>query len=194
VTQHLDRIWTLNCFNNSHGFRRAFDIIPLGLVSLSNYLSNHMWIIENEVRTRPEWPIQGKLVLEAEADSKSCWTGPPASIGCLGWSLLPPPLPLSTSWPSPMFLTNITSLCRNLFSKVWKGPLKNELTSKLSCHLRARVIGPCIIDGGIVGAPERVMSSSVGIDSSHRLSRIVITWLSSRNVETPNETWWLWWC
>jgi hypothetical protein len=109
---------------------------------------------------RPRWPVQGRLVPEAEADSKSCWTGPPASIGRPGWSSLPPPLPLSSSWPSPMFLINMISLGSNLFSKVWKGSLKNELTSKLSCRLRAQVIGPCIMDGGTTGASKRVMSSS----------------------------------
>ena len=36
VTQHLDRFWTLTCFDNSCGFQRAFDERPLGLASLSN--------------------------------------------------------------------------------------------------------------------------------------------------------------
>jgi hypothetical protein len=40
-----------------------------------------MWIIENGVRMRPERPFYGRLVLEAEADSKSCWTGPLACVG-----------------------------------------------------------------------------------------------------------------
>ena len=65
-----------------------------------------------------------------------------------------------SSWPYPMFLINITSLGSNLFSKVWKGLLKNELTSKLSCHLWAQVNGPCIMVGGSAGASEGVISSS----------------------------------
>jgi hypothetical protein len=36
VTQHPDKIWMLICFDNSYGFRRAFDVRPLGLASLSN--------------------------------------------------------------------------------------------------------------------------------------------------------------
>jgi hypothetical protein len=73
---------------------------------------------------------------------------------------LPPPLPLSSSWPSPIFLRNITLLDSNLFSKVWKGSLKNELTFKFSCRIRAWVIGPCMMVGGSAGASEEAMSSS----------------------------------
>ena len=32
---------------------KRFCVRPLGLASLSNYLSNHMWIIENGVQMRP---------------------------------------------------------------------------------------------------------------------------------------------
>ena len=53
VMQHLDKFWTLTRFDNSCGFRRAFDVRLLALASLSNYLSNHMWIVENGVRMRP---------------------------------------------------------------------------------------------------------------------------------------------
>jgi hypothetical protein len=73
---------------------------------------------------------------------------------------LPLSLPSSSSWPSPMFLRNITSLGSSLFSKVWKRSLKNELTSKFSWCIRARVIELCILVGGSVGASEEVMSSS----------------------------------
>jgi hypothetical protein len=118
VMQHLDRIWMLTCFDNLCVFWRAFDVRPLGLASLSNQLSNHMWIIQNGARTRPGWLVQGRLVLETEADLNSCWAKPPTSIGRPGWSSSPPPLPLSSSWPSPIFLINITSLGSNLFSKV----------------------------------------------------------------------------
>ena len=53
VTQHLDRFWMLTCFDNSYGFQRDFDVRLLGLSFLSNYLSNHMWIVKNGVRMRP---------------------------------------------------------------------------------------------------------------------------------------------
>jgi hypothetical protein len=36
VTQHLDRIWMLTCFDNYYGVQRAFDVRPLGLAYLSN--------------------------------------------------------------------------------------------------------------------------------------------------------------
>jgi hypothetical protein len=35
-----------------------------------------MWIIKNEVRMRPGRPFYCRLVLMAEADSNSDWTGP----------------------------------------------------------------------------------------------------------------------
>jgi hypothetical protein len=73
---------------------------------------------------------------------------------------LPLSLPPSSLWPSPIFLRNITSLGSSIFSKVWKGSLKNELTSKFSWRIRAQVIGPCMLVGGSVGASEGVMSLS----------------------------------
>jgi hypothetical protein len=76
VSQHPDRFWTLTCFDDSCWFRRAFDVKPLGLASLSNYLSIHMWIIENRVWMRPGHPFYCRLVLMAETDSNSDWTGP----------------------------------------------------------------------------------------------------------------------
>jgi len=118
-----------------------------------------MWIIKNRVQMRPEWPVYCRLVLEAKTDSKSCWTGPPACVGRPCLSSSPPPLPISSSWPYPIFLSNITSLGSNQFSKVWKGSLKDKLTSKFSCHIRAQVIGPCIMVGGSAGASEGVISS-----------------------------------
>ena len=60
-----------------------------------------------------------------------------------------------------MFLSKITSLGSSLFSKVWKGSLKNELTYKLSWRIRAWVIGPCITVGGSAGTSKGVMSSSL---------------------------------
>ena len=36
VTQHLDRFWTLICFDNYHRFQKDFDVRPLVLTSLSN--------------------------------------------------------------------------------------------------------------------------------------------------------------
>jgi hypothetical protein len=44
-----------------------------------------MWIIENGVRMRPERPFYCKLVLMAEADSNSDWTGPLAWLGRPCW-------------------------------------------------------------------------------------------------------------
>ena len=58
---------------------------PLGLDSLSNYLSFHMWIIENGVRMRPGRPFYCRLVLMAEADSNSDWTRPLAWLGRPCW-------------------------------------------------------------------------------------------------------------
>ena len=36
VMQHLDKFWTLTRFDNSCGFRRAFDVRLLALASLLN--------------------------------------------------------------------------------------------------------------------------------------------------------------
>ena len=160
VMQHPNRFWTLTCFDDSHWLLLSLDLKPKLLVSLWNYLSIHMWIVENGAQMRPGWPVYVRLVLEVEADSKSCWTGPSAFVGRPCWSSLPPYLPPSSSWLSPIFLRNITSLGSSLFSKVWKGSLKNELTSKFSSRIRARVIGPCILFGASTGASEGVMSSS----------------------------------
>ena len=44
-----------------------------------------MWINENRVRMCPRCPFYCRLVLKAEADSKSSWTGPPAWLGCPYW-------------------------------------------------------------------------------------------------------------
>ena len=49
---------------------------PLGLASLSNYLSIYTWFIKNGVQIRPERPFYYRLVLMAEADLNSDWTGP----------------------------------------------------------------------------------------------------------------------
>ena len=67
--------------------------------------------------------------------SKSSWTGPPAYVGRPCWSSPPPHLPPSLTWPSSMFLNRITPLGSNLFSKLYKGSFKNEVTYKFSCHI-----------------------------------------------------------
>ena len=90
---------------------------------------------------RPGHPFYCSLVLKAEVDSKSSWTGPPACLRHSCWSFSPPHLSPCTSRPSPMFLSKITSLGSNLFSKLWKGSLRNELTSKFNHRSRARVVG-----------------------------------------------------
>ena len=77
-----------------------------------------------------------------------------------------------------MFLSRITSLGSSLFSKIWKGSLKNELTSKLSWRIRARVIGPCMTVGGSAGTSEGVMSSSV-----HELAPSTCVLLLSKNFD-----------
>jgi hypothetical protein len=64
---------------------------PLGLASLSNYLSIHIWIIENRVWMRPRHLFYCRLVLMAEADSNSDWTGPLAWLGRPCW---PPESPM----------------------------------------------------------------------------------------------------
>ena len=81
VSQHPDRFWMLTYFNDSYWFRRAFDMRLIGLASLSNYLSIHIWIIKNGVRMWPGHPFYYTLVLEPEMDSNSSWTGPPAWLG-----------------------------------------------------------------------------------------------------------------
>jgi hypothetical protein len=71
--QRPDRFWTLTCFDDYYWLRTDFDVGPLGLASLSNKLSIHIWIIKNGVRTRPGWPVQGILVLDSEVDSSLIW-------------------------------------------------------------------------------------------------------------------------
>jgi len=51
VSQHLTRFWTLTCFDNSRWLRTNLDVKPKSLVSLSNYLSMQLWIVENRVYT-----------------------------------------------------------------------------------------------------------------------------------------------
>jgi hypothetical protein len=40
-----------------------------------------MWIIENEVRIRPDCPFYYRLVLEPEMDSNLIWIEPPTWLG-----------------------------------------------------------------------------------------------------------------
>ena len=51
------------------------------MVALSNYLSIHMWIIENRVRTQSGRPFYYTLFLEPEMDSNLTWIGPPTWLG-----------------------------------------------------------------------------------------------------------------
>ena len=129
-----------------------------------------MWIVKNGVRTRPCDQFYDRLVLKPEMGSNFSWTGPPPweiRIGCTCWTSSSPWLVcdgvMSSSWPSHMFLSKITSLGSSLFSKVWKGSLKNELSCKLSWRILAQVIGPCMTVGGSAGTSEGVMSSSAWI-------------------------------
>ena len=142
-----------------------------------------MWIIENKVQMRPGHPFYCSLVLKAEVDSKSSWTGPPACLRSC-WSFSPPHLSPCTSRPSPMFLSKITSLGSNLFSKLWKGSLRNELTSKFNHCSRARVVGPCIMVGGSTGATKGVMPSSPGCGVASRGWRAKLT--------AAAACWWEW--
>ena len=75
-----------------------------------------MWIIRNEVQTHPGWLVYGRLILEAEADSNSCWTGPPVCVGRPCWSSSPQPrsgiivLVTRVLPPSPPYKTCLSSL------------------------------------------------------------------------------------
>jgi hypothetical protein len=51
------------------------------LVSLSNYLSIHMWIVNNGVCMRPGHLFYYTLLLETEMDSNLTWIGPPTWLG-----------------------------------------------------------------------------------------------------------------
>jgi hypothetical protein len=52
ATQHLDRFWTSTSFDDSHRPRYYFDMRPVPLEDLSNYLSNHIKNVPNGVRMR----------------------------------------------------------------------------------------------------------------------------------------------
>jgi len=80
ATQRPDRFWMSICFDDSRWLRWNFDVGPLPLVILSNYLSIHTWIVENEVRMQPGRPFYYKLLLKPEMDLSLTWIGPPTWI------------------------------------------------------------------------------------------------------------------
>jgi hypothetical protein len=78
--QRPDIFWKSICFDNSYWFWWNFDVGP-PLVSLSNYLFMHMWIIENGVRMRPGRPFYYTLLLKPEMDLNLTWIGSPTWLG-----------------------------------------------------------------------------------------------------------------
>jgi hypothetical protein len=87
MKQRRDRFWRLTCSDDSHQLRWNFDVGPLPLVILSNYLSIHLWIVINRVCMQPGRPFYYTLHLEPKMDSNLTWIGPPT---WLGHAYLPP--------------------------------------------------------------------------------------------------------
>jgi hypothetical protein len=76
VSQHFDNFWMLTCFDNFHWLQMNFDVKPKPLVSLWNYFSMHMWILENRVCTCLGHRLYLGLRLESKMDSNLSRTGP----------------------------------------------------------------------------------------------------------------------
>ena len=62
------------------------------MASLSNYLSIHMWIVENGAQMRLCDQFYDRLVLEPEMESNFSWTEPPHEKDDLDAHAGPPPL------------------------------------------------------------------------------------------------------
>jgi hypothetical protein len=58
VTQHPDRFWTSTCFDDSCRLRYDFNMRPVPLEDLWNFLSKHIKNVSNGVRMRSWRPLQ----------------------------------------------------------------------------------------------------------------------------------------
>ena len=161
VTQHPGRFWMLTCFDVSRWLRWNFEVKPVALERLWNYLSRELENVENGVCMRPGHQFWCGLLLDSEVDSKLSWTRLPTGGARPPCSPARPWCSISTPCPSPSFLSTSTSLGSNLFSFSQLEEQRNEFTCCFSWCARDLVMGPCIKIGGMVISVVLISSSQV---------------------------------
>jgi hypothetical protein len=72
-------------FGDPRWFRRNFNVRPESLVRLSNYISIHIWIVENWVSMRLAHLFYYRLLLESKMDSNLTLIEPPTWLGHPCW-------------------------------------------------------------------------------------------------------------